>query len=56
MFNQKITWLEASNIDLRRELDEAQVRIVSLQRCATESQVSRDFPCEPGRLHAICLE
>jgi len=43
MFNQKIGWLEASNMDLRRELDEAQERIVSLQRCALESQVSCDF-------------
>lgn len=42
IFNQKIAWLEASNIDLRRELDEAQERIVSFQRCAAESQVERD--------------
>ncbi|KAG0584179.1 hypothetical protein KC19_3G191000 [Ceratodon purpureus] len=42
MFNQKISWLEASNLDLRRELDEAQERIASLSRSASESQVERD--------------
>jgi len=43
MLKQKIAWLEASNLDLRRELEEARDRIDSLSQCALESQVSLVF-------------
>lgn len=40
MLRQKVAWLEASNIDLGRELEEARDRIDALSQCALESQVS----------------
>jgi len=40
MLKQKVAWLEASNMDLRRELEEARDRIDALSQCALESQVS----------------
>uniref|UniRef100_A0A7I4F3J3 Kinesin-like protein n=1 Tax=Physcomitrium patens TaxID=3218 RepID=A0A7I4F3J3_PHYPA len=36
---QRISWLEASNMDLRRELDEARDRIEAVSQCALEAQV-----------------
>jgi len=40
MLKQKVAWLEASNMDLGRELEEARDRIDALSQCALESQVS----------------
>lgn len=40
MLKQKVAWLEASNMDLRRELEEARDRIDAISQCALESQVS----------------
>ncbi|KAG0626408.1 hypothetical protein M758_2G123600 [Ceratodon purpureus] len=42
MLKQKVAWLEASNMDLQRELEEARDRIDAISRCALESQVERD--------------
>ncbi|XP_024400613.1 kinesin-like protein KIN-4C isoform X1 [Physcomitrium patens] len=42
MLKQKVAWLEASNMDLRRELEEARERIDAVSECALESQVERD--------------
>jgi kinesin family protein 4/21/27 len=39
---QKIVWLEASNMDLRKELVEARGQLESLAQTAVESQVSGD--------------
>jgi len=44
MLKQKVAWLEASNMDLRRELEEARDRIDALSQCALESQVSYVMP------------
>ena len=43
MLKQKLAWLEASNMDLRRELEEARDRIDAISQCALESQVSSVF-------------
>ena len=43
MLKQKVAWLEASNMDLQRELEEARDRIEAISRCALESQVRRVF-------------
>lgn len=40
MLKQKVAWLEARNMDLGRELEEARDRIDALSQCALESQVS----------------
>ncbi|KAG0613527.1 hypothetical protein M758_6G110100 [Ceratodon purpureus] len=42
MLRQKVAWLEASNMELGRELEEARDRIDTLSQCALESQVERD--------------
>nr|PNR45420.1 hypothetical protein PHYPA_015191 [Physcomitrium patens] len=42
IFKQKIAWLESSNVDLRRELHEAQEKITSLSRAASDSRHERD--------------
>jgi kinesin family protein 4/21/27 len=42
MLKQKVAWLEASNMDLGRELEEARDRIDALSQCALESQMERD--------------
>jgi hypothetical protein len=41
MLKQKVDWLEASNMDLRRELEEALDRVDALCQCALGSQVGR---------------
>jgi kinesin family protein 4/21/27 len=42
VMKQKIVWLEASNMDLRKELVEARGQLESLAQTAVESQVSGD--------------
>ncbi|KAG0589833.1 hypothetical protein KC19_1G052000 [Ceratodon purpureus] len=42
MLKQKIAWLEASNLDYRKELEENRARMGKLTQQAIESQVSRD--------------
>jgi kinesin family protein 4/21/27 len=42
MLKQKVAWLEASNMELGRELEEARDRIDALSQCALESQMERD--------------
>ncbi|KAH8934010.1 hypothetical protein BDL97_18G061300 [Sphagnum fallax] len=42
VMKQKMVWLEASNMDLRKELVEARGQLESLAQTAVESQVERD--------------
>jgi kinesin family protein 4/21/27 len=42
VMKQKIVWLEASNMDLRKELVEARGQLESLAQTAVESQVCGD--------------
>jgi hypothetical protein len=42
VMKQKIAWLEASNMDLRKELVEARGQLESLAQTAVHSQVERD--------------
>jgi kinesin family protein 4/21/27 len=42
VMKQKMVWLEASNMDLRKELVEARGQLESLAQTAVESQVSGD--------------
>ncbi|XP_024371093.1 kinesin-like protein KIN-4A [Physcomitrium patens] len=42
ILKQKIAWLETSNLDYRKELEENRARLAQLSQQAVESQVSRD--------------
>jgi len=39
MLKQKIVWLEASNIDLQRQLEESQIQLDTVLQKVVDSQV-----------------
>jgi kinesin family protein 4/21/27 len=39
MLKQKVVWLEASNIDLQRQLEESQIQLDTVKQKLVDSQV-----------------